>query len=110
MGGTHLWIAQRVTAMALAVAVTVHLLTIILAVRGGLTAAEILGRLRGHEGWLAFYALFALAAGLHAAIGLRGIAAESFGWRGRRFDLAWLAAGGVTAVFGIRAAWGLYAA
>jgi fumarate reductase subunit C len=107
---THLWIAQRLTAMVLAVAVTVHLVTVILAVRGGLTAAEIIARLGGSEAWLLFYAGFALAAGLHAAIGLRVIAAEWLGWRGRRFDLAWLALGGLTALFGIRAAVGLYAA
>ena len=109
-GQTHLWIAQRVTAILLALGVTVHLVTIIVAVRGGLSAAEILGRTRGHEGWLVFYSLFALAAGLHGAIGLRNIAAESFGWRGRGYDLAWLAAGLLTAILGIRAAIGLYAA
>ena len=109
-GETHLWIAQRITAMVLAIGVVVHLVTIILAVRGGLTAAEILARTSGHEGWLIFYAVFALAAGLHGAIGLRNIAAETFGWRGRGFDLGWLAIGGVTALFGIRAAVGLYAA
>ena len=107
-GGTHLWIAQRVTAMILAVAVVVHLATIILAVRGGLTAAEIIGRTSGSEAWLAFYAVFALAAGLHGAIGLRGTAAEWLGWRGRAFDVTWLAIGLLTAAFGIRAALGLY--
>jgi fumarate reductase subunit C len=108
-GQQHLWVAQRVTAMILAVAVVVHLVTILVAVRGGLSAAEILGRTRGNEAWLAFYAVFALAAGLHGAIGLRGIAAEWLGWRGRGFDLAWLGIGAVTAIFGIRAALGLYA-
>jgi fumarate reductase subunit C len=105
-----LWIVQRVTAMFLAFAVLVHLATILLAVRGGLTAAEIIGRTRGNEAWLIFYALFAIAAGLHGAIGLRGIAAEWLGWRGRGFDAAWLAIGALTALFGIRAAAGLYAA
>ena len=76
---THLWIAQRVTAMVLAVAVLVHLVTILLAVRGGLSGAEILGRTRGNEAWLLFYAVFALAAGLHGAIGLRNIAGEALG-------------------------------
>ena len=109
-GQTHLWIAQRVTAILLTLGVTVHLVTIIVAVRGGLSAADILGRTRGHEGWLVFYSLFALAAGLHGAIGLRNIAAESLGWRGRGYDLAWLAAGLLTAILGIRAAIGLYAA
>jgi fumarate reductase subunit C len=109
-GGVHLWVAQRATAMILAVAVVVHLATIILAVRGGLTAAEIIGRLQGNLAWMCFYAVFALAAGLHGAIGLRGIAAEWLGWRGRGFDLAWVAIGLLTAAFGIRAAFGLYAA
>jgi fumarate reductase subunit C len=109
-GQQHLWVAQRVTAMILGVAVVVHLVTILVAVRGGLSAAEIIGRVSGNEAWLVFYAVFALAAGLHGAIGLRGIGAEWLGWRGRRFDLAWLAIGLVTALFGIRAAAGLYAA
>jgi fumarate reductase subunit C len=107
---THLWVAQRVTAMVLAVAVVVHLVTIMVAVRGGVSAAEIIGRTRGSEAWLGFYAAFALAAGLHGAIGLRGIAAEWLGWRGRGFDLAWLGIGLATAAFGIRAAVGLYQA
>ena len=109
-GQAHLWAAQRITAAILAIGVTVHLVTIILAVRGGLTAAEILGRTRGAEGWLIFYAVFALTAGLHGAIGLRNIAGETLGWRGRGFDLAWLSLGLLTALFGIRAAIGLYAA
>jgi fumarate reductase subunit C len=109
-GQQHLWVAQRVTAMVLAVGVVVHLVTIIVAVRGGLSAAEILGRTRGNEAWLLFYAVFALAAGLHGAIGLRAIAAEWLGWRGRALDLAWVGIGLATAIFGIRAAVGLYAA
>jgi len=96
--------------MLLAFGVVVHLVTIMIAVRGGLSAAEILGRTRGNEAWLTFYAVFALAAGLHGAIGLRAIAAEWLGWRGRGFDLAWVGLGIVTAGFGIRAALGLYAA
>ena len=107
--GTHLWVAQRITAMILAVAVVVHLVTILIAVRGGLSAAEILGRTQGNGAWFAVYVVFALAAGLHGAIGLRGIAAEWLGWRGRGFDLAWLAIGLLTALFGIRAAYGLFA-
>ena len=43
---TTLWIAQRVSAAVLAVCVAVHLATIVYAVQGGLTAAEILGRKR----------------------------------------------------------------
>jgi fumarate reductase subunit C len=108
-GQVHLWVVQRVTAAFLALAVVVHLATIMIAVRGGLSAAEIIGRTRGNEAWLLFYALFALAAGLHGAIGLRNIAGEWLGWRGRGLDMAWLGIGLLTAIFGMRAAWGLYA-
>lgn len=108
-GQTHLWVVQRVTAMVLGVAVLVHLATIMVAVRGGLSAAEIIGRTQGNEAWLLFYAVFALAAGLHGAIGLRNIAAETIGLRGRGADIAWLAIGLLTAGLGIRAAIGLYA-
>jgi fumarate reductase subunit C len=107
--GVHLWAVQRVTAMLLVVGVAVHLVTIITAVRGGLSAREILDRTQGNEAWLIFYVLFALAAGLHGAIGLRNIAAETIGLRGRGADFAWLAVGLLTAAFGIRAAIGLYA-
>src|ERR1700682_4798854 len=48
---TMLWIAQRATAALLALCVVVHLATMIVAVRGGLTATEILGRTRGDVGW-----------------------------------------------------------
>jgi fumarate reductase subunit C len=106
---THLWVAQRVTAMVLGIAVVVHLVTIVTAVRGGLSAREILDRTQGNEAWLAFYVVFALAAGLHGAIGLRNIAAETIGLRGRGADVAWLAVGLATAAFGIRAAVGIYA-
>jgi fumarate reductase subunit C len=108
-GQAHLWVAQRVTAMVLGVAVLIHLVTIVTAVRGGLSAREILERTQGNEAWLAFYVVFALAAGLHGAIGLRNIAAETIGLRGRGADIAWILAGFAMAGFGIRAAIGLYA-
>lgn len=106
--GTRLWAVQRITAGFLGFAVIAHLITIMLAVRGGLSAAEILARTRGAEIWFGFYVLFALCAGLHGAIGLRNIAGEWLGLRGRRVDALWLAIGLLTAGFGIRAAWGLY--
>lgn len=102
---TRLWFLQRATAALLAVLVAVHLVTIVYAVRGGLTAAEILGRLQGHAGWLAFYALFALAAAVHGTIGLRAVAREWLGWRGRSLDIAVVAAGLALAYLGLRATW-----
>ncbi len=51
-----LYLAQRGTAAILALTVAVHLGTILYAVRGGLTAGEILGRTHGNIGFLLFYA------------------------------------------------------
>jgi fumarate reductase subunit C len=83
---TMLWAVQRVTAAILAFCVLVHLATIIYAVRGGLTAGEILGRTHGSYLWAAFYETFVLAVAIHAAIGLRTIAAEWLAFRGRGAD------------------------
>jgi fumarate reductase subunit C len=79
---TVLWFAQRVTAAILGFCVLVHLATMIYAVRGGLSAAEILGRTRGNYLWAAFYTTFVVAVAVHAAIGLRTIAAEWLAFKG----------------------------
>jgi succinate dehydrogenase subunit C len=100
---TLLWVAQRASAAVLALCVVVHLITVIVAVRGGLSATEILGRTRGSAGWLAFYSLFVLAVSLHAPIGLRAVALEWLGWRGASRDWAMLAIGSVLALAGLRA-------
>jgi len=98
-----LWTAQRVTAVVLAVCVVVHLVTIIYAVRGGLSAAEILGRTRGNYAWAAFYSVFVFAAAIHGAIGLRAIAAEWLGFRGALAELAMTVAGVALTITGLRA-------
>jgi fumarate reductase subunit C len=97
------WVAQRATAVILAICVVVHLATMIYAVRGGLTAAEILGRTRGNFAWGAFYSVFVLAAAVHGAIGLRAIAAEWLGFRGGAAELAMTLVGVVLTVAGLRA-------
>lgn len=106
---TWLWIAQRASAAAMAVFVAVHLATMIYAVRGGLSAGEILGRTHGQVAWLLFYGLFVTAAAIHTPIGLRVVAREWLGWRGRSADLAASLAGAGLLVGGLRAIWGLYA-
>ena len=58
---THLWLAQRVSAMVLALCIIVHLVTIVGAVQGGLSAAEIIDRVAGSGVWFAFYAVFVAA-------------------------------------------------
>ena len=78
-----LWYCQRISAMVLAVCVVVHLAGIIYAVRGGLSAAEILGRTRGNWGFAAFYAVFVVACAVHAPIGVANVVAEVTGARGR---------------------------
>ena len=85
----RLFLLQRLTAMLLAPLVLVHVGLILVAIRGGLTAAEILGRTQGSVGWGLFYGVFVLAAAVHAPIGLRNILVE---WTplGRR-PAGWLA-------------------
>jgi fumarate reductase subunit C len=107
-GETRLWIAQRASAAVLAVCVLVHLATIIYAVRGGLTGAEILERTRGNAAWFAFYAIFVLAVTVHAPIGLRAVLGEWLGWRGRSRDIALLAFAMLLAWMGLRAVLGVF--
>ena len=95
--------------MVLAFCVLVHLATIIYAVQGGLTAAEILARTRGNAGWFAFYAVFVLAVTVHAPIGLRSVFIEWLGWRGRSRDAVLLLLAIVIAWMGMRAAIGVFA-
>ena len=104
-----LWTAQRASAAVLALCVVVHLATIVYAVRGGLSAAEILGRTRGNGAWLAFYTLFVLAVSIHAPIGLRSILSEWLGWRGRSCDLSLLILALIVAWMGLRAVLAVFA-
>jgi fumarate reductase subunit C len=85
---TRLWIAQRASAMVLAICVAVHLATMTVAVHGGLSAADILGRTRGSAAWAAFYGIFVLAVSIHAPLGLRTMASEWLAWRGPSADAA----------------------
>lgn len=104
---TLLWLAQRASAAVLAVCVVVHLGTIIVAVRGGLTAAEILGRVRGSAAWEIFYWIFVLAVAIHAPLGLRAILREWAGWRGASLEGTTALVALALAAFGIRAVTGL---
>ena len=89
----RLYMAQRLSALVMVPLVLGHIAVMIYAVQGGLTAEEILGRTRGSVGWAAFYGLFVLAVSVHASIGLRVIAHETLGLKGR--GLRW----GTLAVF-----------
>ena len=105
---TSLWLVQRVTAAILAVCVVVHLATIVYAVQGGLTAAEILGRTRGNAAWLAFYCVFVLAAAIHAPIGMRAVLGEWLHWRGATRELALMVFSIFLFFVGMRAVLGVF--
>jgi len=77
----RLWYWQRVSAMVLALCVLVHLATIVYAVRGGLTGAEILARMRGSWLFGGFYLVFLAACAVHVPIGLAAILEEWLGVR-----------------------------
>ena len=101
------WYWQRISAMVLTVCVAVHLGGVIYAVRGGLSAAEILDRTQGNWAFAAFYATFVLASAAHVPVGVANIAREWAGvgemaalWLGRAVAVLILA-------MGLRAVWGV---
>lgn len=95
--------------MVLALIVIVHLITMIYAIQGGLSAAEILGRTRGSVSWMLFYGVFVVAVAIHAPIGLRSILLEATPLKGRVVDPL-MAAFALLLVFaGWRAVAGLFA-
>jgi fumarate reductase subunit C len=106
---SRLFVLQRLSAMLLAPLVIVHLALILYAVRGGLSADEILARTSGSFGWAIFYAVFVLAAAVHAPIGLRNVFKEWTPWRGPSLDVAmWLVALALL-ITGLRAVWAVIA-
>ena len=98
-----LWYWQRMSGAVLALFVVVHLVTLTVAMRGGLTAAEVLARTRGS--WLAaaFYAAFVIACAVHAPLGLARIADEWLGWRSRKSNVAAALFAGLLVLAGLRA-------
>ncbi len=103
MNEARLYLLQRLSAMILGPFVLVHLGLIVYAVRGGLSAAEILSRTQGSLFWALFYGLFVVAAAVHAPIGLRNVLREWTPWRGRALDWTMLGFAGLLAVLGLRA-------
>lgn len=103
-----LFAAQRLTAFVLAAAVAIHLGTIIYAVRGGLTAGEILARTHGNIGFALFYATFVVAVAIHAPIGLRNVLREWTPWRGRSLDAALVLLALLLLALGLRAVFAVY--
>lgn len=95
--------------MVLALCVLVHLVTILYAIHGGLSAAEILGRTRGNLAFAVFYGVFVVSVVVHAPIGLARIAQEWLNWQGWWLHISLFILATVMAVTGLRAVWGVYA-
>ena len=104
---TMIWLAQRISAAVLAACVLVHLALIIYAVRGGLSAAEILGRTRGSVAWGGFYIVFVTAIAVHAPIGLRNVVSEFTRQRAERYDWLMHLSGLLLLLAGLRAVYGV---
>jgi fumarate reductase subunit C len=104
-----LFIAQRLTAFVLALAVSAHLATILYAVRGGLSAGEILARTHGNVAFMLFYGVFVAAVAIHAPIGLRSIIREWTPWHGRALDFALVLFSLFLLALGFRAVYAVYA-
>jgi fumarate reductase subunit C len=105
-----LFVAQRLTALVLALAVTIHLATILYAVRGGLAAADILARTHGNLVFLLFYGAFVVAVAIHAPIGLRNVLREWTRWRGISLDLALALFAVLLLALGLRAVFAVFTA
>jgi fumarate reductase subunit C len=101
--GVRLYLAQRITALIMAPLVLGHLAMMIVAVQGGLDAAEILSRTRGSPGWAAFYGLFVVCVAIHGAIGLRVVVHETFKLEGTALSAFTSIAGLILLFMGLRA-------
>ena len=102
----RLWYAQRISAMVLGLCVAIHLFIMFYAIRGGLTAGEILGRTQGNWLFAIFYEVFVLACLVHAPIGLANILRENFPRSPAFSVLPWILAAlilvlGTAAVIGV---------
>ena len=99
----HLFLAQRFSALLLAPLVVAHIALIIIAVRNGLTAEEILSRTRGSIVWAVYYGAFVIAAAIHAPIGIRNILNEWTPLNGNIVDVVAVGFALAVLVLGLRA-------
>ena len=101
----RLYMLQRLSALVMAPLVIGHLILMIYAIQGGLTAEEILGRTQGSILWFLFYGVFVVAVSIHGAIGLRTVAQEWGGLKGASLAVFMWVAGLALFVLGARAVW-----
>jgi fumarate reductase subunit C len=105
---TKLWVWQRASAAVLGLCVIVHLILIIIAVQGGLSASEIISRVSGNIAWLMFYSVFVIAVAVHAPIGVRTILNEMTGLKTLQTRLVMAVLCLVILSMGFRTVIGLY--
>jgi len=96
---------QRVSALALAPLVLIHVGVIFYAIRGGLSADEILGRTSGSTLWGYFYGTFVAMVAVHAPIGVRNVLREWTPLPRPLIDIACLTLLFVLLFLGLRAVW-----
>ena len=99
----RLYMLQRVTALIMAPLVLGHLALMVYAIRGGLSTGAILSRTQGSVPWALFYGTFVVAVSVHAAIGVRVIAAETLKLRGLVLNALSLALCALLLYAGLRA-------
>lgn len=105
----RLYMLQRLSALVMAPLVLGHIVTMIIAVQGGLSAEEILGRTQGSLWWALFYGSFVVAVSIHAAIGLRVFVNETMKLKGVALNLfTWLVFL-ILLILGARAVWAVVA-
>lgn len=99
------WYWQRITAMAMALFVAIHMTIMIYAMKGGLTAGEILGRTQGSIAWALFYGIFVVLVTIHASIGIRNTLVEWAGLSTKTAGMAGNLIGLILLIMGLRAVW-----
>ena len=99
------WYWQRITAMAMALFVVIHIAVMVYAMNGGLSAAEVLGRTQGSVIWALFYGIFVVLVSVHASIGFRNTLVEWLRMSGSAAGLTGNLVGLVLLVLGLRAVW-----
>lgn len=105
MLSTRLFLAQRLSALILIPLVITHIIVMIVAIQGGLSVNEILGRTQGSLIWFLFYGTFVFAVSVHGAIGLRVVVHEIVGVTGSRLSLTTSFVFLVLLALGLRAVW-----
>jgi fumarate reductase subunit C len=103
------YLLQRLSALVMAPLVVTHLALIVYAVRGGLSASEIVARTQGSIGWGTFYTIFVVAAATHATIGVRNVLVEWSPLGSRAAVLLGHALGLLILLLGLRAVYAVIA-